>query len=71
MEKKNANSKTKQKSAINTWDIKGLKENLKTAQTKECVSEVRMNNCQKPTSRYNFKIIDISDETPMEMFSVF
>ena len=45
--------------------IKGFKENLNTAWTKEWASKVRMNNRQKPNSRYNLKNIDISDETLM------
>ena len=57
--------KKKKRQYKNMRYIKGFKENLNTAWTKEWASKVRMNNRQKPNSRYNLKNIDISDETLM------
>ena len=50
---------------------KGIQRKLKHYLTKEWASEVKVNICQISTSRNNFKNMNISDESPIETFSVF
>ena len=47
-------------------EYKGIQRKLKF-----CPYEIRVNTCEKPTSQYNLKNIDISDETLIETFSAF